>query len=588
MIALEQAIYEDLEFLYGEELARPTSESLKQILTRFRSHHPQLANQPTTSRVSELDSILITYGDMVKAPNEAPLLTLANFLRKNIANTVSTVHILPFFPYSSDDGFSVVDYKAVDPNLGDWSHIHKIDRHFRLMFDAVINHISAESEWFKGYLKNHPRYRDYFTEVEPGTDLSQVFRPRTLPLLTPEQQMTSAGNYIEKLVWTTFSSDQIDLNYRNPDVLLEIIDILLFYVAQGAQFIRLDAVAFLWKEIGTSSIHLPQTHRIIQLMRKVLDAVAPGVAVITETNVPHEENVSYFGDGTNEAQMVYNFSLPPLTLHAFHTGNVETLSRWADSLSLPDDQVTFFNFLASHDGIGLTPVKGILSPAAIDEMVQRTQALGGFVSQKTNLDGSLSPYELNVNFLDALGDPELKDESRILVARRFLAAQAILLAMQGVPGIYFHSLFGSRGWVEGVSETGRVRTINRQKLILSQLEDELNDPRSLRYAIFHGYHHLIEQRKSSPAFHPNGSQRILFYHEGVFCLLRSSIDGSSHVLCLHNVTAEPQEIFIDIGHLPFTKGATLTDLIDQRPIQLPDAKWHLKLEPYQVLWLGGN
>ncbi|MGD2049769.1 MAG: alpha-amylase family glycosyl hydrolase, partial [Chloroflexota bacterium] len=387
---------------------------------------------------------------------------------------------------------------------------------------------------------------------------------------------------------TTFSSDQIDLNYHNPDLFLEIVDILLFYVAQGAQFIRLDAVAFLWKKIGTSSIHLPQTHRIIQLMRKVLDVVAPGVAIITETNVPHEENISYFGDGTNEAQMVYNFSLPPLTLHAFHTENAETLSRWADSLSLPGDQVTFFNFLASHDGIGLTPVKGILSPAAIDEMVQRTQALGGFVSQRTNLDGSFSPYELNINFLDALGDPERNDESSELIVRRFLASQAILLALQGVPGIYFHSLFGSRGWVEGVNETGRVRTINRQKLAFSQLEDELNNPRTLRSAIFQGYFHLIEQRKSNPAFHPNSSQRILFCHEGVFCLLRSSIDESSHVLCLHNVTRGLQEIFIDTSHLPFAKGTTLTDLISQRPIRSSKAKWKLKLEPYQVFWLEGQ
>jgi glycosidase len=585
---LEQAIYEDLEFLYGEALARPTFKGLKQTLAQFRSHHPQLARKPTDSRVSELDSILITYGDMVSAQDEAPLLTLTNFLRQHIANTVSTVHILPFFPYSSDDGFSVVDYKAVDPSLGEWGHIHEIGRHFRLMFDAVINHISAESDWFKGYLLNDSKYRDYFTEVKPGTDLSQVFRPRTLPLLTPVKQMTAAGDYIEKLVWTTFSSDQIDLNYRNPDLLLEIIEILLFYVAQGAQFIRLDAVAFLWKKIGTSCIHLPQTHHIIQLMRKVLDFVAPGVTIITETNVPHEENVSYFGDGTNEAQMIYNFSLPPLTLHAFHTGNVETLSRWADSLSLPGEQVTFFNFLASHDGIGLTPVKGILSPAAIDEMVQKVQALGGFVSQKTNLDGSLSPYELNINFLDALGDPAGKGESQKLIARRFLASQAILLAMQGVPGIYFHSLFGSRGWVEGVNETGRARTINRQKLLLSPLEDELNDSSSLRCAIFRGYHHLIEQRKSSPAFHPFGSQRILFCHEGVFCLLRSSIDESSHTLCLHNVTPDPQELYIDPSHLPFTKKTSLIDLIDKHPFQSSDAKWHIKLEPYQVKWLDGK
>lgn len=588
MNGLDHAIYEDLEFLYGEKEAKPTFERLKKSLARFRSQHPQLAKQPVAGRVSELDSILITYGDMVSAPGQAPLFTLAKFLQRHISNTISTVHMLPFFPYSSDDGFSVIDYEIVDQRLGDWGHIQQINRHFRLMFDAVINHISAESEWFKGFLNNDSKFRDYFTVVDPGTDLSRVFRPRTLPLLTPVLQTTAAGDHVEKLVWTTFSSDQIDLNYRNPDLLLEIVDILLLYVANGAQFIRLDAVAFLWKEIGTSSIHLPKTHGIIQLMRKVLDAVAPGVAIITETNVPHEDNVSYFGDGTNEAQMVYNFSLPPLTLNAFHTGNAETLSKWADSLRLPSDQVTFFNFLASHDGIGITPAKGILSPAAIADMGQRTEALGGFVSYKTNLDGSTSPYELNINFMDALADPATKGESPELIVHRFLASQAVMLALQGVPGIYFHSLFGSQGWPEGVKQTGRSRTINRQKLALSQIENELKDPRSLRYAVFRGYHYLIEQRKSSPAFHPNGPQRVLFYHEGVFCLLRSSTDGLSHVLCLHNVTSLSQVVSLDIRHLPFTKGTPLKDLISQRPFKTIDSKLHITLEPYQALWLEGN
>ena len=235
--------------------------------------------------------------------------------------------------------------------------------------------------------------------------------------------------------------DQVDINFREPDLLFDVIDILLFYVTQGVQFIRLDAIAFIWKEIGTSCIHLPQTHRIIQLIRKVLDFVAPGVTIITETNVPLKENISYFGDGTNEAQMVYNFSLPPLTLNAFHTGNAETLSKWADSLRLPSEQVTFLNFLASHDGIGVNPATGILSPAAIEDMARRAKALGGYVSYKTNLDGSTSPYELNINFMDALADPATKGESPELIVHRFLASQAVMLALQGVPGIYFHSLF---------------------------------------------------------------------------------------------------------------------------------------------------
>jgi sucrose phosphorylase len=546
MNSLHRGIYEDLVFLYGETQARLIYDRLVQLLDRFRDQHPQLAKASTGGRVTESDSILITYGDMVSAEGEAPLHTLAGFLKRQVAGTIST---------------------------------------FRLMFDAVINHISAESKWFKGFLKNDPRYRDYFTVVEPGTDLSQVFRPRTLPLLTPVQQDSVNSDRVERLVWTTFSPDQIDLNYRNPDLLLDIFESLLLYVDNGAEFIRLDAIAFIWKEIGTSCIHLPETHRIIQLMRKVLDLVAPGVAIISETNVPHRDNISYFGDGVNEAQMVYNFSLPPLTLNAFHSGSAETLSRWADSLKVPSEQVTFLNFLASHDGIGLTPARGILSDVDIEVMAQRVDELGGFVSSKTNPDGSTSPYELNVNFLDALADPAEKDESITLIAHRFLASQAVMLAMKGVPGIYFHSLFGSQGWQEGVNHTGRARTINRQKLANEQLERELAEPHSLRHLVFHGYSHMLNKRRTSPAFHPNGDQQIIFCHEAVFSLLRTSPDGRSFVICLHNVTSQSHQLSVKLDQLPVPRGYLWTDLITGRTVKVVNDLLKVTLEPFQILWL---
>jgi sucrose phosphorylase len=314
-----------------------------------------------------------------------------------LANVGGGIHILPFYPWTSDDGFSVTDYRKVDSNLGEWKDITSMQNNFRLMFDGVINHISAESEWFKGFLRDDPPYRDYFITVDGDPDLSQVVRPRALPLLTSFN--TPSG---EKRVWTTFSADQIDLNFKNPEVLFEILDIMLMYIERGATYIRLDAIAYLWKEIGTTCIHLPQTHHLIQLMRCVLDEVAPHVHLITETNVPHADNISYFGDGTNEAQLVYNFALPPLTLHTFHTGNAQVLSNWAKTLTLPSDKTTFFNFLASHDGVGLNPARGILSNEEIDALVNKTLAHGGLVSYKNNSDGSQSPYEMNVNYFDAL------------------------------------------------------------------------------------------------------------------------------------------------------------------------------------------
>ncbi|HEY3476265.1 MAG TPA: alpha-amylase family glycosyl hydrolase, partial [Anaerolineales bacterium] len=461
--------------------------------------------------------------------------------------------------------------------FGHWGHISHLGRTFRLMFDAVINHASVQHDWFQGFLKDDPAYRDYFIAVDGNPDLSQVVRPRALPLLTTFE--TPSG---PKKVWTTFSADQVDLNFQNPKVLLEIIDTLLFYVAQGAQLIRLDAIAYLWKEIGTSSIHLPQTHRIIRLFRAVLDVVAPHVLLITETNVPHQDNISYFGDGTDEAQMVYNFALPPLVLHTIHTQNSHALSTWAASLALPSPQTTFFNFLASHDGIGVNPARGILSEQEIDQLIQRVISHGGLVSYK-DVGGKQIPYELNVNYFDALSSPG-SEEALSTQVDRFMIAQAIMLALVGVPGIYFHSLFGSRGWRAGVELTGRNRTVNRQKFGLPDFERELTDESSLRYQVFQRYAQLLRARAGSSAFHPYGSQEILDYGEAIFAVLRFSPDRSTRVLCLHNISDQPQRVRIETSEIFGLFAGGLIDVIaDQRIDDL--SKESLTLQPYQSLWL---
>lgn len=577
---IEDQIHAHLAFLYGTDAAGELTRRLTRRLSRFREEYPQIYQPEEGGRVSQEDAILITYGDMLNEPGKPPLQTLADFLETHLADSLSGVHILPFYPYSSDDGFSVIDYYAVNPELGSWADIARIGQRFKLMFDAVVNHISVRSTWFQGFLADDPRYRDYFIVVDPQTDLSGVFRPRSSPLLTPFD--TAAGR---KWVWTTFSADQVDLNYHNPEVLLDVLDVLLHYVAHGARFIRLDAIAYLWKEIGTPCINLPQTHRIIQLMRTVLDAVAPQVVLITETNVPHHENISYFGNGTNEAQMVYNFALPLLTLHAFHQGDVSILSQWASTLDLPSGRATFFNFLACHDGIGMLPVKNILDQAALDVIGKRTRELGGDISYKRNQDGSESPYELNINYLDALRLPDSPPLNPVEEASRFLATQAIMLALRGVPGIYFHSLVGSRNWLEGVRLTGHKRTINREKLARSVLEAELADENSLRYHVFKGYLHLIRQRKAHLAFHPYAGQRIIMANRAVFSVLRTSPDASEHILCLHNASPAPQDLSLNAQTLGVPLPAAVHDLVSGESWPVTGDALALRLKPYQVAWL---
>lgn len=559
---MKQKILNDLTFLYGSDLAPEAHARLCEIVAKYRGRIPA-----REGGVTERDAILIAYGDQVQRFGEAPLKTLAEFCRIHLRHVVSGVHILPFYPSTSDDGFSVVDYRRVDPALGSWDDIAAMRRDFRLMFDLVLNHISSQSEWFQKFLQGDPQYQDYFIVIDGEPDLSQVARPRALPLLTPFQ--TPSG---EKKVWTTFSGDQIDLNFKNPSVLFEIIDVLLGYAERGADFIRLDAVAYLWKEIGTPCIHLPQTHRVVQLMRALLDEAAPHVQLITETNVPHADNLSYFGDGANEAQMVYNFALPPLTLHAFRTGDARILSGWADSLILPSGKTAFFNFLASHDGVGLNPARGILSDADIAALVQAASAHGGLISYKHNPDGSQSPYEININYFDALSNPQ-SDEPLTLQVDRFIAAHAIMFSLTGVPGVYFHSLFGSRGWLEGVKQTGRSRSINRQKCQFDELQQELADPESLRSQIFSRFRALLRLRRNLPAFHPHGGQNVPDLHKSVFAVERISPDGRSRVLCLHNVSADTITL-----NAPFTSAK---DLLTGNIL----SGAALSLEPYQILWL---
>jgi len=576
--SISNRIRAHLAFVYGETVADEIAPRIEARMEAFRTQYPTL--QESIRSFSERDAILITYGDQIQEPDQAPLHTLDETLDELAGDVLNGVHILPFFPYSSDDGFSVIDYKQVNPAWGDWSDIERMGGHFHLMFDAVINHISRESAWFQAFLRGEEPYKDYFIVVDPDTDLSQVVRPRALPLLTPVE--TNEG---VKYVWTTFSEDQIDLNYANPAVLLEVLDVLLFYVAHGARLIRLDAIGFMWKEIGTSCLHLPQTHQLIQLMRAVLDGVAPGVLLITETNVPHQDNISYFGDGYNEAQMVYNFTLPPLTMHAFMTGDATHLTEWAATLTTPSDQTTFFNFMASHDGVGLRPLEGILPPTEMEKMAERVLTNGGLVSYKTNTDGSQSPYELNIVYFDALNDPNA-DEPASLQVDRFMASQAILLSLMGTPGIYVHSFFGSRNWNEGVAQTGRNRTINRRKFQRAELEAELADPNSIAHQVFTRYRELLRVRTAEPAFHPNGGQQVIDLHPALFAFIRSAPDGGSQVLCIHNVSDDEVAVEIDLKALGLTPGQALVDLVGGERYEMDDeGRLTFVARPYAVLWL---
>ncbi len=559
-----------LNHLYGPNEVEHCLERMVALVGRYGVGLEGFSEVP---RWSEASSVLITYGDMVQNDNEPPLKVLKRFADQYLAGAIDTLHILPFCPYSSDDGFSVIDYREVDPNLGSWTNIQKAGHGFKLMFDLVLNHVSRQSLWFSDYVANIAPYRDFFIEADPEADLSSVTRPRNLPLLTPVH--TRHGN---THLWTTFSDDQIDLDFSNPDVLFEFLDILLFYISNGMTIVRLDAIAYLWKKVGTHCIHLPQTHEIVKLIRDLLDMVAPEVILLTETNVPHEENISYFGSG-DEAHMVYQFSLPPLLLHALMTGNASHLTKWAASLGELPPSCTYLNFTASHDGIGVRPLQGIIPDEELLRLAERVKELGGHVSSKANSDGSESPYELNLTYFDALGDdPETVTDLHLA---RFLCSQTVAMELCGVPAVYFHSLTATRNNNAGVEETGRARTINRRKWKEDELNTILSDSRSPASRVLKEYTRRLQLRSQHKVFHPDAAQTIIDLGPELFVAKREW--EKERVVCVSNFTDRYMEWKVDDRLDGVDQSDSCSDILTGRRF-MGEGKV-VDLEPYQTVWL---
>ncbi|MDR9425510.1 MAG: sugar phosphorylase [Marinobacter sp.] len=525
----------------------------------------------------EGDVLLITYADTVQRAGEKPLVTLKHFLDDCLRDSVTAVHILPFFPYSSDDGFAVMDYLAVNESHGDWQDIEAIAEDYRLMADLVINHMSARSRWFENFRKRLDPGRDYFFEGNPADDLSQVVRPRTSPLLNAVQ--TDDG---ERHVWCTFSEDQVDLNFANPQVLVEFAGIIRRYLEHGVRIFRLDAVAFLWKEPGTSCIHLQQTHELIKILRLLVEHHTEEAMVITETNVPNRENLTYFGNA-NEAHAIYNFSLPPLLINTLVTGNCRHLKTWLMSMPPAQMGTTYLNFIASHDGIGLRPTDGLLEEDEKQRLVNTMESFGGKVSYRRTADGRDQPYEMNIALWNALsGTAEGGADDWQL--QRFLCAHTIMLALEGIPAFYIHSLLATENDYSRIEHTGRFRSINRSQCQLEELEATLADPQSHHSKAYEELKRLIAIRRAQPAFHPNATQFTLHLGLQLFGFWRQSMRRNQSVFCIHNISDQPQELSLNDINLIDTDD--WTDLLSG--LNIHDLTATLTLKPYQSLWLSNR
>ncbi|PRY72677.1 sugar phosphorylase [Halomonas ventosae] len=586
---------EHLDLLYGPR----REEVLRRLLTLLSHHRGAMPTAGTTGDAplwSERDQWLIAYGDSLNDGDTPPLAVLRDFLEARLPDSFSGVHVLPFFPWSSDDGFSVIHYREVDPALGDWSHLRRLAEHGDLIVDLVLNHVSRESLWFVDYLSGSLPGRDYFIEMDPATDLSAVVRPRSSPLLVPVP--TRRGT---RHLWATFSEDQIDLNFANPDVLLEFIGILLFYLEQGARVIRLDAIAFLWKVPGTPCVHLPETHEVVRLLRAVVDHMAPGTLLLTETNVPHRENLSYFGldrltdggleqlqhDGLgrssgeedkepatpDEAHLVYQFPLPPLLLHTLTSGEAATLARWLESLPALPPGCSYVNFTASHDGIGVRPLEGWLPDHEVEALLELMHRFGGFVSMRTDPRGQDIPYEINITWFEAMkGTRRGADPWQV---ERFLCSQHLMLALQGIPALYVHSLTATLNDLEGVERSGRLRAINRRRWQRRELEELLDSRNTPTREVFLALTRRLAVRRREPCFHPDAPQRVVPAPPALLVLERGPLADGRRLLAIHNVTDRRQPLELDL-----LDGPGWIDLLE-------DVPWtrEASLAPYRSLWL---
>jgi len=574
MLTVSQRLREHLATIYRDT---PHQAFLDDWVIRLLNAAHLSADQtpppPHRNLWDETDVAVITYGDSLLDEDEVPLKTLHRFLTQQLGKLVSWVHILPFHPWTSDDGFAVLDYSSVNEALGAWSDITQLGIDYRLMADLVLNHCSSRSAWFENFRQGEEPGSDYFFTPDETFDTRKVVRPRTSPLLNTVT--TALG---DRAVWCTFGPDQVDFNFTNPAVVVEFVSIIRALLDAGVRVFRLDAVAFLWKESGTTCMNLPQTHELIRLFRVIIECAQADAIVITETNVPNRENLSYFGNA-NEAHGIYNFSLPPLLVHALVTGNSRYLSAWMKSMPPAQDGTVYFNFIASHDGIGLRPVEGLLEQEEVDQLLATMEQFGGRISWRETAESAAKPYEINIALRDALqGTIEGKDQWGL---ERFLCAHAIMLGLEGVPAFYLHSLLGTHNDLQRLAHTSQNRSINRHQWELVQLSAALDDTTSDHHVVFNSLKRLIFLRKEQLAFHPNATQLTLHLGDHLLGFWRQSLDRRQSLFCIHNVSASDQTL--PLSQLNLVVNCNWREIISGEPVEVELAEW--TLAPYQSLWI---
>ena len=523
-------------------------------------------------KISEKTIVVICYGDSVYSEKKKSIKVFQSFFQKRLKNYFNTIHFLPFYPSSSDSGFAVKDHFKIENKLGNWLDIKSISRSNDVMADMVINHSSARGLWFKNFLKKKEPGKDYFFTVGPKFNISKVVRPRDHKLLK-KIKIFKRPEYL----WRTFSPDQIDLNFKNPSVLIEFIKIMIHLINNGVTIFRLDAIAYLWKENKTKCINLKQTHQIIKLLRIIINLLNIQTTIITETNLPEKENLSYFGK-SDEANWIYNFSLPPLLVHAFLFENSSYLNKWSKNLPNTKNGNSYLNFIASHDGIGIRPTEGLFNEKTLKNFLKRLKKNGSKFSYRKIQNKTKKVYEANITIFDALKKSDYDKKGKFYL-ERYVSAHAVMISFEGIPAIYFNSIFGTSNDETKFIITGNNRDINRYKWNYKNISKKLDNKNSKQSIFYNKISNLLRVRKKQKAFHPNASRQNINLGSKFFSFKRVSIDKGQTIICITNLSSKIQKTQIDNAYYSWN------NLIGPK---IETKNKLLILKPFETIWLSNR
>ncbi len=521
--------------------------------------------------------VLITYPDSIYSSDKPSLNILYDLIISYIGNLSSIVHILPFLYSTSDGGFAVSSHTTIDKSFGDWEDLKKISKKRKLMGDIVLNHISSRHQWVEDFVKDKEPGSKYILSPSKKDNWENVFRPRNTSLFKTIQTIHGPRD-----VWTTFGPDQIDVNWAEPNLLLEYLKLIALYIENGISWLRLDAVGFIWKRSGGRCINDKKAHKIIKIIRIMLNNLLKDGVLVTETNVPEKDNLSYLITA-DEANIAYNFPLPPLILEAIISQKTDLLNKWLKAWKRLPRNTALLNFTSCHDGVGLIPLKGLMSDVRIKNLLSECEKRGGLISHRTLPEGEEEPYELNISWWSAMKSKS--NERNSLQTDRFILSQLFVMALPGIPAFYLQALLACENDLETFKKTGQRRDINRKKFDAYDLFNNLNNPKSFASKNLKFLQFAMKTRSQLKAFHPSSQMRhISVSCSGIVAICRG--EREDRVWVIHNFTSKLyrfslEELGIRVNH---NDNIEWKDYLSEKIINASN----VEINPYSVVWIRRN